>query len=306
MVNTTALAPEIDRFLVFLRVEKRYSAHTLDAYSHDLSALLRFCLAQKIENWTQLAAHHIRAFAAEQHRAGLAGRSVQRQLSSVRSFFQFLLREGAANHNPARGVRAPRTDKKLPHTLDAEQMAHLLNVTPQDPLAVRDHAMFELFYSSGLRLSELTQMNWNDLDLNSGQVRVIGKGRKTRVVPVGRAAITALSAWLGARAQFADPNEPAVFVSQKGKRISTRVVQTRLSAWAKQQQMDVHVHPHMLRHSFASHLLESSGDLRAVQELLGHADIATTQIYTHLDVAHLAKVYDDAHPRARKKKPSGK
>lgn len=301
---TESLEPLLDRFLAFLRTEKRYSAHTLDAYARDLETLVAFCGAQQLNAWPAITAHHIRAFAAEQHRTGLDGRSVQRRLSAARSLFQFLLREGVVSHNPARGVRAPRPAKKLPRTLDVDQMAQLLNVTPNEPLAVRDLAMFELFYSSGLRLSELTQLNWTDLDLHEGLARVTGKGRKTRVVPVGRAARDALQAWRIVRANFASDDEPAVFVGPNGRRLGARAVQSRLRTWAQQRGLNMHVHPHMLRHSFASHLLEASGDLRAVQELLGHADIATTQIYTHVDFQHLARIYDSAHPRARKKKPN--
>jgi len=220
---------------------------------------------------------------------------------ALRSFFRWMLREGIAQHNPAEAVRAPKSPRHLPATLDADMIGQLLDIPTDTPLAVRDKAMMELFYSSGLRLSELAGLHWLQLDLSSGMVTVTGKGNRDRMVPVGRIAVEALLEWRKVRGQYAAFEEPHVFVSQRGKPISPRTIQARVRYWAKRQGMPQNVYPHLLRHSFASHMLESSGDLRAVQELLGHADISTTQIYTHLDFQHLAKVYDKAHPRAKKK-----
>jgi integrase/recombinase XerC len=248
-----------------------------------------------------VTAHDIRAFAARQHRAGLSGRSIQRQLSSLRGLFRFLLREGAARSNPALGIRAPKSPRKLPQTLDPDQAARLMTAPATGPDAARDHAILELFYSSGLRLSELTGLDVDAVDFAAGQVRVTGKGNKTRLLPVGSKALAALRAWLAERAARVPPEQPALFTGRLGRRISGGQVQKITAAAARAAGLGVHVHPHMLRHSFATHLLESCGDLKAVQELLGHADIATTQVYTHLDFQHLARVYDAAHPRARRR-----
>jgi integrase/recombinase XerC len=238
------------------------------------------------------------------HRRGLSGKSIQRALSALRSFYRYLLREKIVTCNPASGVSAPKSARRLPDTLNADQAARLVALEARDPLAVRDRAMLELLYSSGLRLSELVNLNIPELDLSAGSVRVTGKGRKVREVPVGAKARAALRDWLAVRTEFARTEEAAVFVARNGRRLGARAVQQRLRQWAKRQGLEVPVHPHMLRHSFASHVLESSGDLRAVQEMLGHANISTTQIYTHLDFQHLAGVYDKAHPRARRKTPA--
>jgi integrase/recombinase XerC len=289
------------RFFDYLRNERRLSPRTLDAYRHDLAALVGFCSDHGIAAWSDLDAHRVRAFVAARHRAGLSGRSLQRQLSSIRALYRYLLREGVADHDPAADVRAPRSGRRLPTTLDVEQVGRLVGFTGTAPLDRRDRALFELCYSSGLRLAELVGLDLPDLDLRDATVRVTGKGAKSRVVPVGRCAVAALEAWLAVRGELAGADQRALFVSQGGRRLAPRSVQARLRARALGQGLERTVHPHMLRHSFASHLLESSGDLRAIQELLGHADIATTQVYTHLDYQHLAKVYDAAHPRARKK-----
>jgi len=248
--------------------------------------------------------HTVRKLVARLHRQGLKGNSIARLLSSLRSLFNYLLREGEARLNPAEGVPAPKSTRSLPKALDVDQVNHLLNFDDNTPLGSRDRAMFELLYSSGLRLSELVGLDVNDIDYRDSLVRVTGKGSKQRVVPVGRMAIHASQAWLRHREAMADVGETALFVNRHGKRLSARSVQQRLDRCGLRQGLNSRVHPHRLRHSFASHMLESSGDLRAVQELLGHADISTTQIYTHLDFQHLAKVYDAAHPRARRK--SGK
>ena len=291
----------IAHFLENLRVERRLSPHTLSAYRRDLARLEEFCGAEGIAHWNQLTAHHIRALVAAQHRRGLDGRSLQRLLSALRSFFEYLLGRQELGHNPATGIRAPKSPRRLPNALDVDQMSRLLELPADGPLARRDRAIMELFYSSGLRLSELVTLDITALDLNDGTVRVTGKGNKTRVVPVGRQARAALRTWLDERRAIPGPDERALFVGLAGRRMTPRAVQARIKFWARRQGLDVNLHPHMLRHSFASHLLESSGDLRAVQELLGHADISTTQIYTHLDFQHLAQVYDAAHPRARRR-----
>ena len=291
----------IEKFLDHLRYERRLAPLTLENYRRDLGKASQYCLNHQMKNWRSLDVHHIRSFVAEQHRQGLGGRSIQRVLSALRTLFNFLIREGEVSSNPVNGVRAPKSARKLPDVLDVDQVGHLLNITGNDDLARRDHAMMELIYSSGLRLSELVNLNVNDIDLGDAMVRVSGKGGKTRVVPVGRYAHEAITKWLACRNSLVGNDEPALFVSRRGGRLTPRAVQLRMREWAIKQGISTRVHPHMLRHSFASHLLESSGDLRAVQELLGHADISTTQIYTHLDFQQLAKAYDQAHPRAKKR-----
>jgi integrase/recombinase XerC len=287
---------QVDAWLQRLASERQASAHTVDAYRRDLAKLLRFMEAQGMATFDALDPNRMRAFIATEHRAGLAAKSLQRLLSSCRSLFRQLIREGALAHDPMAGVRGPKVRRKLPQVLDVDEAGALVETDSGGKLAVRDRAMLELFYSSGLRLSELVNLRWIDLDLDGGEVRVLGKGSKTRVVPVGRPAITALRA-LGA-AEGMPPDSP-IFRGRGGAPINPRTVQLRMNKLALG--LPKHVHPHLLRHTFASHMLESSGDLRAVQELLGHADIATTQIYTHLDFQHLAKVYDAAHPRAKRK-----
>ncbi len=284
-----------------LRYERRMSSNTEKNYRRDVNALRRFLESEKLASWGSVDTYHIRAFASWSHRRGLAASSIQRRLSALRGFFRYLLREGEVEANPVLDVQAPPLAKRLPKTLDVDQVARLLEIDSDHPLAVRDRAIMELFYSSGLRLAELTGLDITDLDLSEGSVRVTGKGNKTRVLPIGRKAVTAINRWLAIRADKADTEETALFVSRLGRRISTRTVQTRLREWSRRLGMASGVNPHLLRHSFATHLLESSGDLRAVQELLGHADIGTTQIYTHLDFQHLARIYDKSHPRARKR-----
>lgn len=293
---------EIARFIDHLRVERRLSPHTCSAYRRDLENFARHCSDEDIRDWKAVNVHRVRAFIAARHRKGLDGRSLQRCLSALRAFFEYLLAIGAATHNPAAGVRAPKSPRRLPTALDVDQTAQLLDgARPDDPLGIRDLAIIELIYSSGLRLGELVSLDVADVDLDDGLVTVTGKGRKTRRVPVGSHARKALRLWLGHHQTLCAAGETALFLNRNGRRLSTRSVQLRLGALARHRGLDTPLHPHMLRHSFASHLLESSGDLRAVQELLGHADISTTQIYTHLDFQHLAKVYDSAHPRARRK-----
>ncbi len=298
---TPAALADIERFGAHLARERRMSPHTVSNYLREVQALAAWCDAQHIDGWQALDSQHLRMFAARSHAGGLAPRSVQRRLSAVRSFFRWLQREKAVTGNPALDVRAPKSRRSLPVTVDADQMARLLDIRDTTPLALRDRALMELLYSSGLRLAELVGLDLPDLDLADRTVRVTGKGRKARIVPVGSKAIAALGAWLRARTEVAASGEMAVFTVRGGRRIGPRAVQLRVAYWARRQGLPVHLHPHLFRHSFASHILESSQDLRGVQELLGHADIATTQVYTHLDFQHLARIYDQAHPRARRK-----
>ncbi len=290
-----------DRFGVHLGTERRLSAHTTTNYLREIDALIGWCEANGVDSWEALDAQHLRLFAARSHAAGLAPRSVQRRLSAIRSFLRFLQRERVLVANPAAEVRAPKARRRLPGTLDVDQMGRLLEIPGDDALAVRDRAIMELFYSSGLRLAELVDLDLGALDLADRTVRVTGKGSKTRILPIGRKALEALQSWLAARTALARETEGALFVGRNGRRVGPRAVQARVARWARLQGLPMRVHPHLFRHSFASHLLESSQDLRGVQELLGHADIATTQVYTHLDFQHLARIYDNSHPRARKK-----
>jgi len=290
----------IDSFLAKLRNQRNYSPHTLDSYSRDLKSLIAYCDKEEITQWADIDDQHIRLLISKRHRQGLGGASLQRMLSTFRSFFKYLLIENKIKNNPALNIQAPKTGRKLPATLDVDSMARLIEIKGNDAEAVRDRAIMELFYSSGLRLSELSSLNIDDGKKSiSGIMRVMGKGSKERELPVGSKAIIAMKEWLTRRVELANEHENALFVGKQGKRIHNSVIQKRLKYWAQKQGIDMNVFPHMLRHSFASHMLESSGDLRAVQELLGHADISTTQIYTHLDFQHLAKVYDAAHPRAK-------
>ncbi|WP_260295846.1 tyrosine recombinase XerC [Sedimenticola hydrogenitrophicus] len=296
------LQPRLQAFLSHLRFERRLSPHTLSNYQRDLLRLCDWCREQALEGWEKLTPGQVRAFVAQRHRGGISGKSLQRELSALRSLFRYLLREGVVENDPASGIRAPKSERHLPDTLDADQLGRLLDVASEEPLERRDLAIMELLYSCGLRLAELVSLNLHDIDRDDATLEVTGKGAKSRRLPVGRKALAAIAAWEQVRGQLARPDEQALFVSQRGTRLRPRSIQQRLHQWALQQGCRQNLHPHLLRHSFASHLLESSGDLRAVQELLGHADISTTQIYTHLDFQHLAQVYDSAHPRARRKK----
>ncbi|WP_434990907.1 tyrosine recombinase XerC [Xanthomonas melonis] len=294
----------VDDFLAYLQVERQVSAHTLDAYRRDLAALSSWVGAQATRDGAplqvaQLESARLRQFVADEHRRGLSAKSLQRRLSACRSYYAWLLKHGHIAVSPAAALRAPKAPRKLPQVLDADEAVRLVEVPTDAPLGLRDRALLELVYSSGLRLSELCALRWRDLDLASGLVTVLGKGGKQRLVPVGSHAIAALRAWQRDSGGHAEAH---VFPGRDGGAISQRAVQIRIKQLGVRQGMFKDVHPHMLRHSFASHILESSGDLRGVQELLGHSDIATTQIYTHLDFQHLAKVYDATHPRARRKK----
>jgi integrase/recombinase XerC len=289
----------IEEFIRHLSHERRLAKLTCSNYRRDLVGLSAWCEQNGVASWPDLEDEHVRAFAAASYRRGLSPRSIQRQLSAARTFFRYLLREGHVQKNPVQSVSAPKAGKRLPENLDADRMARLLDIPGDGPLVIRDRALLELLYSSGLRLAELTGLNIGDVDLRDCTVSVTGKGGKDRIIPVGRYAREALEAWLGVRASLANGEETAIFVSQRGTRLSPRSVQARVDYWAKRQGIDTRVYPHLFRHSFATHLLESSHDLRGVQELLGHANISTTQVYTHLDFQHLAQIYDQTHPRAR-------
>ncbi len=288
----------LKRFFDYLRGEKRAAELTLSAYQADLARLQQFCIERKIPEWRLLQAGDIRLYVATRHKAKLGAKSIQRELAAIRGFYRFLLKNQLVEQNPAQGIQAPKSAKKLPKTLDVDQVAGLLDTAPDSILELRDLAMFELFYSSGLRLNELVMLDMADLDLAEGLLKVrFGKGGKQRLLPVGIKAVRAIEKWLNVRP---GASSPAIFVSARGERLGRRSVELRLKKWCGKHGLSEHVHPHMLRHSFASHLLEASQDIRAVQELLGHANIGTTQIYTHLDFQHLTRVYDDAHPRAKK------
>jgi integrase/recombinase XerC len=303
-VNKRALSG-LEDFERHIGEQRRLSHHTLSSYRRDLEAVVAFCDTQGIDDWPQLDTRQVRAFASQLHRRGLGGRSIQRRLSALRSFCRFLIRRGELRHNPAQDVRAPKTPRKLPHSIDTDRIQRLLDGGTDDWLSLRDLAIMELMYSSALRLAELVSLDLADIDLHRCEARVTGKGRKTRIVPVGGKAHAAVQHWLTERASHCADGETALFISRRGTRISPRSVQQRMKRWALNRGLDSRLHPHALRHSCATHVLESSGDLRAVQELLGHANLSTTQIYTHLDFQRLAQVYDQAHPRARKKPDRG-
>lgn len=288
-----------DDYLSHLTHERRLSAHTATNYRRDIDSLIEFAGEADL---AQLQIHQVRRYVAQLHARGLDGRSIARRLSAWRGFYRYLVRHRGFKANPCVGLRAPKSARKLPHALSPDEATRLMGIDEDSALALRDKAMFELFYSSGLRLAELTSLSLGDIDSADATVRVTGKGSKTRVVPVGRPALAALDAWLAARALVAQADEGALFLGRNGGRLGARAVQVRLKHWAVKQGLDKSLHPHALRHSFASHVLQSSGDLRAVQEMLGHASISTTQIYTRMDFQHLAKVYDAAHPRAKRVK----
>jgi len=294
------LTQAITRFGDYLRYERQLSANTCEHYVRDLIQLSTWLQAHQVTSWQQVTTAHVRQWISQQHQRGISGTSIQRRLSSVRSFYSYLIKHNLAQHQIANGLRAPKSPRKLPKVCDVDTTNVLLDHTPADLLELRDWAMMELMYSSGLRLGEVIGLDINDLDIVQKQVMVLGKGNKMRQVPVGKAAVFAVTKWLAQRNQLVTEAQTELFVSKHGKQLTPRAVQQRFARYAAAHGQD-HLHPHMLRHSFASHLLESSGDLRAVQELLGHIDITTTQIYTHLDFQHLAEVYDKAHPRAKKK-----
>ena len=291
----------IQEFLHYLQVERQVSPHTHANYQRDLLRLEQYLAHQKVNAVKDVQNFHVRACLTQLHRRGLGRRSLQRWLSACRSFFRYALAQKWLRQDPSVGIRGPKLDKPLPKVLDPDQVNQLLTNHNDEFGQCRDIAMLELMYSCGLRLAELVSLDLSAIDLHSGELRVTGKGNKTRELPIGSHAIKALEKWYRLRADKADESELAAFINQRGQRISTRGVQKRFAEMGIKQGVETPINPHMLRHSFASHLLESSGDLRAVQELLGHANISTTQVYTHLDYQHLAKVYDKAHPRAKKK-----
>ncbi|MCB5188275.1 tyrosine recombinase XerC [Methylobacillus caricis] len=286
------------QYLEYLQFERGLSRLTIENYRRDIKLLLELSSEQAL---AALQPSHIRRFIATLHGRGLGGKSIARHLSGWRGFFDYLAQRHGYSHNPCHDMRAPKAPKSLPHALSIDQAVKLVDIKSEDTLALRDHAILELFYSSGLRLSELVDLDLHDLNMQEGTVTVTGKGSKTRIVPMGGHAIKAINTWLPARTALASEAEQALFLNRNGQRISGRAIQYRIKHWALKQGISSNVHPHMLRHSFATHVLQSSSDLRAVQEMLGHANISTTQVYTHLDFQHLAKVYDAAHPRARKK-----
>ena len=290
----------IDSFLSHLEVVRHLSPHTISSYRRDLDSFFTF-LKEKNDSWEEVQDHQVRGFVAQERRRGLSARSIQRALSSIRSFFNYLLDEEVVETNPAANISSPKSAQLLPKALDTDLVKRLLDFKPQGDIEIRDKAMVELLYSSGLRLSELCGLNMDSISIKERSCRVVGKGNKTRDLPVGEKAIQSLRDWLLVREHISCDASKALFLNKNGKRISTRSVQLRLERLSKKRGLPM-VNPHMLRHSFASHILESSGDLRAVQEMLGHSDIGTTQIYTKLDFQHLSKVYDDAHPRAKSRK----
>lgn len=302
MGEANVLFQRCEAYLRYLRVERQLSPLTISNYQRQLQVICDFFTAASLNDWSQLTPVHIRAMAAASRREGLKASSLALRLSSLRSFLDWQVSQGLLVANPAKGIATPRAGRPLPKNIDVDSVNQLLSIDLNDPLSVRDRTMLEVMYGGGLRLSELVNLDCQHLELESGEVWVMGKGSKERRLPIGRTAIEWLERWLAMRELFL-PEDQAVFVSQQGKRISTRNVQKRFAQWGVLQGITTHVHPHKLRHSFATHMLESSGDLRAVQELLGHANLSTTQIYTHLDFQHLASVYDAAHPRAKRGKP---
>lgn len=301
MTNAHTLYQHTRPYWDFLRIEKQASPHTISNYQRQLQAVSELLAQAEINTWQQVEASTVRWILIQSHKQKLGAKSIGLRLVALRQFLAFLVKRGELKVNPAQGIKAPKVGKHLPKNIDAEQVTQLLNIQSDKPLAQRDLAMMELMYSSGLRLSELQGLNLDNIDLTNGEVKVLGKGNKERIVPIGSKAITAIQNWLVVREQF-QPKENALFINQRGGRLSHRSIQLAMEKWGKIQALDTHLHPHKLRHSFATHLLEASQDLRAVQELLGHSSLSTTQIYTHLDFQHLAKIYDTAHPRARRKK----
>ncbi|EKZ6151467.1 tyrosine recombinase XerC [Klebsiella aerogenes] len=291
----------VDRFLRYLGVERQLSPITLTNYQRQLEALIALADDAGLKSWQQCDAAQVRSFAVRSRRAGLGPASLALRLSALRSFFDWMVSQGELAANPAKGIAAPKIPHHLPKNIDVDDVNRLLDIDLNDPLAVRDRAMLEVMYGAGLRLSELVNLDIQHLDLESGEVWVMGKGSKERRLPIGRNAVAWIEHWLDLRGLFGG-DDNALFLSKLGKRISARNVQKRFAEWGIKQGLNSHVHPHKLRHSFATHMLESSGDLRGVQELLGHANLSTTQIYTHLDFQHLASVYDAAHPRAKRGK----
>ncbi|QLB20840.1 tyrosine recombinase XerC [Vespertiliibacter pulmonis] len=300
MLDHSPLYNDTQAYWDFLRIEKQVSPHTLSNYQRQLQAVCTLLTQAEITTWQQIDPPIVRWVLTQSHKQGLSAKSIGVRLVVLRQFLMFLVRRGQLQNNPAVGIKAPKVAKHLPKNIEAEQLTQLLNSDRNEPLDLRDLAMMELMYSSGLRLSELQGLDLGNLDLRSGEVKVLGKRNKERIVPIGTKAIEAIQRWLNVREQF-NPQDNALFLNKKGGRLTHRSIQLVMAKWGKQQGLTTHLHPHKLRHSFATHLLEASQDLRAVQDLLGHSNLATTQIYTHLDFQHLAKIYDSAHPRAKRK-----
>lgn len=301
MLSGKKLDSTLTDFSRYITSEKQLAKLTCENYQRDLNKLLDFCREQNLENVSDIQDFHLRQILGQLRKKGLSSKSIQRWLSSCHSFFKFCQKQKYISKDPSENIQAPKAERKLPKALDVDQVGKLLNSSKQDFIGVRDLTMLELMYSCGLRISELISVNLSDIDFTDATLRVTGKGNKTRELPVGREALRALKHWLPFRSSQLNKDESALFISQRGSRIRVRSAQERFAKMGLELDMQQRLHPHMLRHSFASHMLESSGDLRAVQELLGHANISTTQVYTHLDFQHLAKVYDSAHPRAQKK-----
>ncbi|WGE71833.1 tyrosine recombinase XerC [Actinobacillus equuli subsp. haemolyticus] len=302
MLNSqNALYLQTKPYWDYLRIEKQASLHTLSNYQRQLLAVSEMFSQAGISAWQDVNAAAVRWMLTQSHKQGLSAKSIGLRLVALRQWFNYLVQQEQMMVNPALGIKSPKVGKHLPKNIDAEQVGQLLNVEASEPLELRDLAMMELMYSSGLRLSELQGLDLGDMDLAAREVKVLGKGNKERILPIGTKALQALQAWLGVRNDF-NPQDNAVFLNKRGGRLSHRSIQLAMQKWGKKQGLETHLHPHKLRHSFATHMLEASGDLRAVQELLGHSSLSTTQIYTSLDFQHLAQIYDAAHPRARRKK----
>ena len=299
-----SLQPQIDEYLNHLASQRGLSPVTIKNYRRNLTEFILLLTEKKINQWASLESDHVRIMVKKLNQKGIKARSIATKLSALRSFLAYLVQNEALTFNPAKGVASPKLDKPLPKNISVDEVFQLLNMDEQDqdPLSLRDQAMMELMYSSGLRLSELVGINLNDLKLREKELMVLGKGSKQRLLPITKTAVIAIQRWLAVRPEFCDPGETALFTSKLKRRISARNVQARMEKWGVQQNLPSHLNPHKLRHSFATHMLESSGNLRAVQTLLGHADLSTTQVYTHLDFQHLAEIYDKAHPRAKRKK----
>lgn len=298
--DKSAFAADLKRFYQFLQSEKQFSPHTLEGYQRDITRFIRFCDAQKIAGWNVIDEQHIRQFVSLVHRQGLGGKSIQRLLSALRRLFRYLQTNHQMHNNPAAHVRAPKSERKLPSVMQHQQIEHLLLTTSEDPLTIRDHAILELLYGSGLRLAELISLDLSDINWQSSYLAVTGKGRKERHCPFGKHATIMLKKWLKCREMLVKAGEKAVFINNRGARIGASGIRSRIQKLCIEKGISQRVYPHLMRHSFASHMLEASQDLRAVQELLGHVHLKTTQIYTHLDFQQLAKTYDAAHPRAHK------
>ncbi len=304
--DASPLEQDLQRFYRFLESEKQFSSHTLKGYQRDIQRFITFITEQGFSQWSAIDEHLVRQYVARVHRQGLGGKSIQRMLSALRRLFHYLQVNQLIKNNPARHVQAPRSERKLPEVMQHQQLEQLLTLNSDEPLVIRDHAMLELLYASGLRLSELIGLNLGDIDWSQSSLRVMGKGRKERLCPFGQQATNVLKKWLKCRDHIVKEGEKALFINNRGGRLSASAVRTRIQKLCREKGIEQRVYPHLMRHSFASHMLEASQDLRAVQELLGHAHLKTTQIYTHLDFQQLARSYDAAHPRAQKKRhPKG-